>query len=310
MRRRHIVLLSLLSFTVIASAQTPAVKGQVTPLASGVAAVAAPLGAEDVVARLMSFDRNQDGRIEASELPDRLLNLLTQGDAGRDGALDRTDIRRLATSVPPPPPTAAVATAGGFRRTGGYTFGDEAGLSTSSHIDGALHDLMLASPAKEKAEAIVKTFVADLEFTASADLLREVENLLSEDQLTSFKATLNRQSTGPFIAIAAEQNARRVTFFATNLAQVVERFNLPPAERRQALAAVERHKARLRPGDAERSALLKQMKGVLSDEERDNFRAALERRPIVKAGLFPGVAGGVVGGVVGGTIIDRPVIVR
>ena len=307
MLRRHIVLLSLLSFTAIASAQTPGVKGQVTPLTTGVAAVAAPLGAEDVVARLMSFDRNQDGRIEASELPDRMLNLLTQGDAGRDGALDRTDIRRLATSVPAPAPAPAVATVGGFRRTGGYTFGDEAGLSTSSHIDGALQDLMLASPAKEKAQAIVKTFVADLEFTASADLLSEMEKFLSEEQFTRFKAALNRQTSGPFIAVNAEQNSRRVTFVAMDLTQLVERFNLPPAERQQALAAVERHKARLRPGDAERSALLKQMKGVLSDEERDDFRAALERRPIVKAGLFPGIVSGVV---VGGTTIDRPVLVR
>jgi len=307
MLRRHIVLLSLLSFTAIASAQTPGVKGQVTPLTTGVAAVAAPLGAEDVVARLMSFDRNQDGRIEASELPDRMLNLLTQGDAGRDGALDRTDIRRLATSVPAPAPAPAVATVGGFRRTGGYTFGDEAGLSTSSHIDGALQDLMLASPAKEKAQAIVKTFVADLEFTASADLLSEMEKVLSEEQFTRFKAAVNRQTSGPFIAVNAEQNSRRVTFVAMDLTQLVERFNLPPAERQQALAAVERHKARLRPGDAERSALLKQMKGVLSDEERDDFRAALERRPIVKAGLFPGIVSGVV---VGGTTIDRPVLVR
>jgi len=307
MLRRHIVLLSLLSFTAIASAQTPGVKGQVTPLTTGVAAVAAPLGAEDVVARLMSFDRNQDGRIEASELPDRMLNLLTQGDAGRDGALDRTDIRRLATSVPAPAPAPAVATVGGFRRTGGYTFGDEAGLSTSSHIDGALQDLMLASPAKEKAQAIVKTFVADLEFTASAELLSEMEKVLSEEQFTRFKAAINRQTSGPFIAVNAEQNSRRVTFVAMDLTQLVERFNLPPAERQQALAAVDRHKARLRPGDAERSALLKQMKGVLSDEERDDFRAALERRPIVKAGLFPGIVSGVV---VGGTTIDRPVLVR
>jgi hypothetical protein len=307
MLRRHIVLLSLLSFTAIASAQTPGVKGQVTPLTTGVSSVAAPLGAEDVVARLMSFDRNQDGRIEASELPDRMLNLLTQGDAGRDGALDRTDIRRLATSVPAPAPAPAVATVGGFRRTGGYTFGDEAGLSTSSHIDGALQDLMLASPAKEKAQAIVKTFVADLEFTASAELLSEMEKVLSEEQFTRFKAAINRQTSGPFIAVNAEQNSRRVTFVAMDLTQLVERFNLPPAERQQALAAVERHKARLRPGDAERSALLKQMKGILSDEERDDFRAALERRPIVKAGLFPGIVSGVV---VGGTTIDRPVLVR
>jgi hypothetical protein len=41
-----------------------------------------------------------------------------------------------------------------------------------------------------------------------------------------------------------------------------------------------------RPSDIERSELLEQLSGILSDEERDNFRAALERRPFVAPPLF------------------------
>ena len=81
-------------------------------------------------------------------------------------------------------------------------------------------------------------------------------------------------------------------FFGVDLALRVRQFNLPAAQNREALVAIERFKARLRPGDVERSTLLAQMKGVLTDEERDNFRAALERRPLVKAG-FPGIVASV-----------------
>jgi hypothetical protein len=87
----------------------------------------------------------------------------------------------------------------------------------------------------------------------------------------------------------------RVAFFGMDLGRRIEMFNLPTANRREAMAALERFNAKLRLVDEDRSALLKQLRSVLTDEERDNFRAALERRPLVKAG-FPGIVSGVVGG--------------
>jgi hypothetical protein len=59
------------------------------------------------------------------------------------------------------------------------------------------------------------------------------------------------------------------------------------------MTAVERFRSRLRPGNEERAALMETMKGILSGEERDNLRAALERRPLVKSGV-PAVFSGVV----------------
>jgi hypothetical protein len=49
-----------------------------------------------------------------------------------------------------------------------------------------------------------------------------------------------------------------------------------------ALEAIDRYKARLRLGDADRNALLEPMKDLLNDEQRDDLRAALTRRPLVK----------------------------
>src|SRR5436190_12144029 len=48
----------------------------------------------DLVDRLMGFDANQDGKISRSELPERMLNLLDQGDTNSDGFLDKDEIRR------------------------------------------------------------------------------------------------------------------------------------------------------------------------------------------------------------------------
>jgi hypothetical protein len=37
--------------------------------------------------------------------------------------------------------------------------------------------------------------------------------------------------------------------------------------------------------DAQRSALVERMKGILSEDDRDDFHAALLRRPVVKVGV-------------------------
>ena len=288
MPRSHIALLTL--FTAVALAQRPAVGQQTGVFVNGAATVAAPIGAEHVVARMMTFDRNHNGTIEASELPDRMQSLFVRGDAGHDGVLDDKEIRALATT---PPARVVTATAGG--RPGGYTFGDQVGLSARSHVEGALDDLMLESPKREKAKAIVKTFVDDLELTAAADLLKDMEPLLNENQLGAFRAALGRQKTGPVVAInQMKVLGDRLAFFGLDLNRRVEMFSLQPAQRRDALAAVARFNERVRPGEAERVALLKQMRGVLSDEERDDFRAALERRPIVKSAFTVAVQGDVI----------------
>jgi hypothetical protein len=96
--------------------------------------VLAKVSPDDVVTRLLSFDRNRDGKVAKAELAERMHSVVTRGDADGDGALDRREIRTLAMK---PAATAATATGGrGIPFPGGYGFGDQNGLSSRSHIDG------------------------------------------------------------------------------------------------------------------------------------------------------------------------------
>src|SRR4051794_18760186 len=55
---------------------------------------------EAVVARLMSFDMNHDGRVTRTELPERMQALLVRGDVTKDEALDGAEVLRLAQGPP------------------------------------------------------------------------------------------------------------------------------------------------------------------------------------------------------------------
>ena len=59
------------------------------------------LGADDVVARIMAFDKNKDGKVTKDELPERMHDLIARGDTNKDGALDRDEIQKLAAAQLP-----------------------------------------------------------------------------------------------------------------------------------------------------------------------------------------------------------------
>jgi hypothetical protein len=59
--------------------------------------------ADDLIDRLMAFDKNGDGKVTKDELPERMQALFEQGDTNRDGALDREEVKRLADRAPPGP---------------------------------------------------------------------------------------------------------------------------------------------------------------------------------------------------------------
>jgi hypothetical protein len=257
MRRVSLLLLTLLlPFTTGASAQVHVVvQGTTTTLAT--------VSPDAVVARLMSFDKNNDGRLVKAELVERMRGIVARGDANRDGALDRVELLALATTPP--------------RRTGqlpnGYGFADQFETSSRTHIQDSLADLRLTGAKKQRASAIVTSFVTRIESAATADLTSAVEPLLTPEQLAGFKWSLEHR-TRDVVPLGNRDN----------LAPIVQQFRLEPASNKAALAALERYKARVRLGAIDRSALLTELKGVLSTEERDNFRAALERRPVVATG--------------------------
>ena len=113
-----------------------------------------------------------------------------------------------------------------------------------------------------------------------------------------------------------QQNGVKVNVFrfGPDLTMMINSFQLGPEQTKLALDAFDGFKARIRPADADRAALLDELKDVLNDEERENFGAALQRRPLVKAG---GVIAGVVGGIAPplpppppGAVIDGPAVFR
>jgi hypothetical protein len=297
-------LVTVISCATTASAQNPAVVQSLTfNVASAALGRANP---DDVVARLMSFDRNLDGVISKSELPERMQPLLTGPDGSLNVTLNAEEIRTLAASRP-----ALAATERGFGHPGGYTFGDQGEVSSRSHIEGALADLRLNDATNDRARFVVTAFVDALDADASADLLQDMEKLLTPEQLNDFRKGLDsRAPTRFFVMKAPNQLQVPAVFMSGDLGRRVETYGLGPEALREAHAAVDRFKDRLRPGDDDRAALLKQMKGILSAEERDDFRAALERRPLVKAG--PGGVQVVTGGVprgdvfVGSQIVPLP----
>jgi hypothetical protein len=259
MRHVPITLVALLPFATVVSAQTLAPSNPTHPavIAETLVLQATP---DTVVARVMSFDRNNDGLVAKDELPDRMRNLIT-GDASGDGALDVGEIRAMV-AVPRP----VTATGGGFR--GGYTFGDQSELSSRSRVLGAFDDLRLQDSIRDDALPLVTRFMDLFEIHATTVLLKEMEGLVTTSQLAMLATGVDRQF-----------EARP----SPDLSSMIRLFNLPPLQHGLAMDALKTFKARLRFGDAQRTALVDELKGTLTDEDRDNFRAALERRPLVKA---------------------------
>ena len=300
MRRVPVILVMLLAFTAMAtprtaSAQTVRPFNPPGPVAIFGPAVNPAVNPDIVIARLMTFDRDNDGRLVKSELPERMQNLLT-ADASGDQALDREEIRAMAR----PAPAAVAATVPGLRGGGGgYTFGDQVSLSTRTHVEDALDDLRLMPIAHQQALAIVRPFMDRLEADATAVLMKELEGQMSSAQLGRFKLMIDRQMSGNNMPaqIMTRPDGTRVNvfrLFGPDPAQVINSFALPPDQTKLALAALEGFKERIRPAGADRDALLDELKNVLTDEERENFGAALQRRPLVKANaMFAGVVSGV-----------------
>lgn len=60
-----------------------------------------PPGGEDMVARMMSFDKDNDGKLSAAELPERMQGMMTRADKNSDGFLTKEELTAAAPSGPP-----------------------------------------------------------------------------------------------------------------------------------------------------------------------------------------------------------------
>jgi hypothetical protein len=234
---------------------------------------------EEVVARLMSFDRNGDGKVAINELSERMQGLVARADRSADGALDAAEIRAFSES----PQSSQTA----FRNLqgGGYGFGDTGALSTRSHIENTLEDLRLTPQVNEQARLIGSAFADELENTARASLKKAVAPMLTETQLAEFESNIKR-GVGTRRVSFTDGNGvppqMQTLLVTAETNSLLRKYQLTSEQMKTATAAVETFKAAQQLDDASRSALVARLSDVLSSEESDNFRAALARRPLVK----------------------------
>jgi len=292
MSRRSLILMTLF----VGSLALPAAAQQTTqtlrvdafgPQAEAKAPQATP---DAMVARLMSFDRNHDGLVARDELPERMQPLLARIEVfTTGGGLDEKEIRRLAENPVATPQRFVV-------QEGHYGFGDDNGFDTRLHIESAIEDLRLAGATRDKALEIGRQFSDESKAQARAALIATVTPLLTDEQLTQVVAALDLKAN---FTLRADSDIEARLAMMKSLVQQMERqmqrrqltaaiaaFSLEPEQNRQATAAVEQFIARDRLSDADRTALLDRMGNLLSVQERDDLRAALERRPIIKQGAL------------------------
>ncbi len=234
------------------------------------------LSADNVISRLMSFDRDRDGRLAIGELSERMQGLVARGDRSGDGALDASELRTLAASQ------SFVAQA----RHGlcGYGFADT-GQSSRNHIENSIDDLRLASNARQEAKRIAVAYVDEFEGAALENLRSAVSSMVTAERLPAFERDIQALArlTNPSLQI-------RVTATALDSLpkMVLNRHQLSPEQMKIAEAAIEAFRAGQQLDEARRSELVYRLRGLLTAEESENLSAAIARRPLVKA---PGLAG-------------------
>jgi hypothetical protein len=172
---------------------------------------------DDLVERIMAFDKNKDGKVTRDELPERMHHLIELGDTNKDGALDKEEVRRLAARL-----AAAAGGFGGGQVRGGFGPGPGPGARGGfgggadfrrgpGPVEEVVEDLRLSGKKKELALAAVKAHqenVSKLMGQARAELLEKMKGILSEEEFNDFKAALDRPRGETFFIEGPPETSR------------------------------------------------------------------------------------------------------
>jgi Ca2+-binding EF-hand superfamily protein len=119
---------------------------------------ARPTSPDDLVATLMAFDKNHDGKLSKDELPERFQGLFDRADLNKDGVLTQDELKKSATAQS----QVANAGRGGEReREGGREGGRPGGPMMVDPLLSALdadHDGALSAKEIANAPAVIRTF--------------------------------------------------------------------------------------------------------------------------------------------------------
>ena len=239
----------------------------------------ARLSVDDVLARMMTFDRDRDGRVATGELSERMQDLVARGDKSGDGALDESEIRQLAT-----------AKQFAVRSFGGYGFGDTTGLSSRNHIENSIDDLRLAPDTSREAKRIAVAFFDEFQAAAATNLRKALAPVIPEQLLAQLEASLTRLNAVPTVVTQTTVDGTRLRSVTTSAAAAAPVNQLLSSDQLGAVRdAADAFRAEQQFDDARRLQLVARLSGLLTAEESENLGAALARRPLVK-GSGPSLA--------------------
>jgi hypothetical protein len=176
--------------------------------------------ADQIVERLLSFDKNSDGKITAEELPERMQHLIALGDVNKDGALDKEEVRKLATTleafvefVGPAVPGGPLAPGAAGPRGKGILPKGPAFRAPALEIQRTLDDLEVSGMARAKADRALRLHqekIRRFQELSRAELILQMKDILNEEDYKAFKTALDRplgppRAKGP---LTANLNAR------------------------------------------------------------------------------------------------------
>ena len=151
---------------------------------------------ETVVAHVLKFDVDGDGRVRAGELPERMIPLIGRGDRNRDQALDADEVAAVVRN-PLPQGRARIVTTPLRSEPRSEPFrgppprGPE-GLVSDLKLPPSRSEAALAVLAKRKATGPTFGGVLTAQDVDEATL-RKLAGILTEEELADFKAALARQ---------------------------------------------------------------------------------------------------------------------
>jgi hypothetical protein len=156
---------------------------------------------DDLLERILAFDKNKSGKVTREDLPERMQNLFDKGDTNKDGFLDRDEIKKLAVELANDPslPTAGRGGRGGNGNgpgNGGPRANAPARGITLEAIDKAVGELKLSEQKKEAATAAIKAQKDEarkLTTVVRGEMLLQVSDVLTDEELAKVKTLLERQ---------------------------------------------------------------------------------------------------------------------
>jgi Spy/CpxP family protein refolding chaperone len=240
----------------------------------------------DLVDRIMSFDKNKDGKVTKDELPERLHYLIERGDTNKDGALDLDEVKALAARLnrdgappergadgppPPPPPPGPPGPPPGPER--------------------ALDDLKLSDKQKQQADKILREHQEKMRKLRD-EMLKEMKEVLNKEQFERFREAMERRPPPPPGPGGPPPDRRPDGppppppppgpgfLGGPALERALDEMKLSDKQKEQAHKTLRAHQDKVRRLlDQARDDLLKDMKEVLDKEQLEQFKKAIERRP-------------------------------